>query len=153
MDTFTVTSPCFTDGGLIPIAHTGYGADESPALALNGLAAEAKSIAVVMDDMGHPIPAFNHWCIWNIPPAPLIPGKIPHGAQVSALGQAVQGVGYGRNRYRGPKPPFGWSHCYHFNVYVLDTLLDLPGTARKKALLAAMRGHILQQAVLTGHYR
>ncbi len=36
-----------------------------------------------------------------------IPAEIPQGEQVVALNNAVQGMGYGKHRYRGPKPPFG----------------------------------------------
>ncbi|QNM05163.1 hypothetical protein [Qiania dongpingensis] len=35
MKKLTVTSPCFENGGLIPIEHTGYGADRSPELLLD----------------------------------------------------------------------------------------------------------------------
>ena len=153
METLRVTSPAFADGGLIPVEHTGFGADRSPEFRLEGLCAGALSLAVILDDMGHPIPAYNHWTIWNLPPRPVIPGGVPQGERVEVLGGAVQGRGYGRNRYRGPKPPFHWSHLYHFNVYALDCVLDLPPTARKKDLLAAMEGQILQNALLTGHYR
>lgn len=149
----TVTSPCFEDGGLIPVVNTGYGADHSPEFILSGLSRQAVSIAIIMDDMGHPIPAYNHWLIWNIPPMTKIPGQIPHGEKVETIKQAVQGVGYGKNRYRGPKPPFNWSHIYQFNIYVLDCTLNLPGNTRKKALKQAMQGHIIQQAFITGHYR
>lgn len=153
MEKLSVSSPCFEDGGLIPIAYTGYGADHSPGLVLDGLCSQAVSIAILMNDIDHPIPHFNHWLIWNIPAMPQIPGSIPHGAKVESLGQAVQGVGYGINRYRGPKPPFHSSHVYQFHAYVLDSFLGLPGTARKRRLLAAMKGHILQHAILSGHYR
>lgn len=153
MENLNVSSPCFQEGGLIPAAHTGHGADRSPELRLGGLSAAAVSLAVLMDDLDHPIPAYNHWVIWNIPAAPVIPGCIPHGGCVRTLGNAVQGRGYGKNRYRGPKPPLRCSHTYRFTVYVLDCLLDLPDTARKRGVLRAMRGHVLQQAALTGHYR
>lgn len=153
MDKLTVSSPSFQDGGLIPLEHTGHGEDRSPELVLGGLSKDAVSIAVIMNDMDHPVPAYNHWVIWNIPAMPVIPGNIPRGAQLSSMGSAVQGRGYGRNRYRGPKPPFHWSHVYHFNVYVLDCFFDLPSTARKRDVLRAMQGHMLQHAVLTGHYR
>ncbi len=153
MEKLTVTSPCFEDGGLIPIEYTGYGADRSPELLLNGLSKEAVSIAVIMNDMSHPIPEYNHWVIWNIPALNVIPGDIPHGVKVEAWSQTVQGIGYGKNCYRGPKPPFNWSHMYRFNVYVLDCFLDLPVRSRKKVLLKAMESHILQQAALTGHFR
>ena len=153
MDKLIVSSPGFDNKGLIPIEYTGRGQDISPELILENLCEEAVSIAVIMNDMGHPVPAYNHWVIWNIPPASTIPADIPHGLRVESLGNAVQGRGYGKNRYRGPKPPFNWSHIYHFNVYVLDCRLELPPTARKRHLLEAMQGHILQQAVLTGHYK
>ena len=120
---------------------------------LHGLCEEAVSLAVILNDMDHPIPAYNHWVIWNLPVMSIIPGNIPRGAQVPSLSGAIQGIGYGRHAYRGPKPPFHWSHTYQFTVYVLDTVLTLPPTARKKHLLAAMEQHILQQAVLRGHYR
>lgn len=153
MKELTVTSPAFKEGGLIPLKHTGHGEDLSPEFKLDGLSDGAVSIAIIMNDMGHPVSAYNHWVIWNIPAMSVIPEAIPHGACVKVLGNAVQGLGYGKNQYRGPKPPFHWSHIYHYNVYVLDCLLDLPSTARKRDLLASMKGHILQQAVLTGHYR
>lgn len=153
MEKLIVSSPSFKDKGFIPLEHTGYGADSSPRLVLDGLSESAVSIAIIMNDMGHPIPAYNHWVIWNIPAASVIPGAIPHGGRIETLGGAMQGIGYGRHRYRGPKPPFRWSHVYHFNVYALDCFLDLPVTTRKKGLLEAMQGHILQQALLEGHYR
>lgn len=153
MENLIISSPCFEHGGLIPVEHTGHGADHSPELILHGLTKAAVSTAILMNDMGHPIPAYNHWIIWNIPPTAVIPGKIPPGRSVSSLGGAMQGLGYGKHQYRGPKPPFNWSHVYDYNVFVLDCFLDLPDRAKKKDLLNAMQGHILQQAVLSGHYR
>lgn len=153
MQILTISSPSFPDGAMIPVIHTGYGADQSPELVLHGLCEEAVSLAVILNDMDHPIPAYNHWVIWNLPVMSIIPGNIPRGAQVPSLSGARQGIGYGRHAYRGPKPPFHWSHTYQFTVYVLDTVLTLPPTARKTHLLAAMEQHILQQAVLRGHYR
>ena len=67
MQTLTISSPSFTDGALIPVIHTGYGADQSPELVLHGLCEEAVSLAVILNDMDHPIPAYNHWVIWNLP--------------------------------------------------------------------------------------
>lgn len=146
-------TPAFEHEGLIPEQYTGYGADISPELHLSDVDLRAKSIAIIMDDLGHPIPAYNHWVIWNIPVMQVIPANIPHGKTVKSLSNAVQGRGYGKHKYRGPKPPFKWSHRYQFNIYVLDCTLDLPNASRKRNLLNAMDGHILQQAALVGHYR
>ena len=153
MKDLIVTTPAFEHEGLIPIEYTGYGADISPELNLQNLAENAKSIAIIMNDLGHPIPEYNHWIVWNIPCTKTIPAKIPHGKTVENLSGAIQGRGYGKHRYRGPKPPFNWSHRYQYNVYTLDCILDLPATSRKRDLLKAMNGHILQQAALVGHYR
>ena len=153
METLHVFSPSFKAGGLIPIRHTGYGDDVSPALQIEGLSTNAVSIAVLLNDMSHPIPAYNHWLIWNLPAESYIPENIPYGEKVEKLGNAVQGRGYGKHRYRGPKPPFKWSHIYQYQVFVLDCTLELPSSSRKKDLLTAMDGHILQQAELSGHYR
>jgi hypothetical protein len=152
-DKLIITSPAFKDGDVIPIQYTGRGEDSSPELHLSSINSNAKSLAIIMDDMDHPIPAYNHWVIWNIPVISVIPADIPYGAYVPELNGAVQGRGYGKNRYRGPKPPFNRSHRYQFNVYVLDCALNLPGSARKRDLLAAMDAHILQQGYLIGRFR
>ena len=55
--------------------------------------------------------------------------------------------------YRGPLPPAGHGvHHYHFKLYALDTRLGLSPGATKQQLLAAMQGHVLAEAKLTGTY-
>ncbi len=100
-----ITSPAFENEAIIPIQYTGRGEDISPELHVLSIDENARSLAVIMDDMGHPIPAYNHWVIWNIPAMEIIPGHIPHGPHIAELNGATQGRGYGKNRYRGPKPP------------------------------------------------
>lgn len=148
-----VTSPAFENGGKIPIQYTGRGEDISPRLNLSGISPDAKSLVVIMDDMGHPVPAYNHWTMWNIPVAEYIPENIPYGAHPYGLSGAVQGRGYGKNRYRGPKPPFKCSHIYQYNVYTLDCMLDLTEKTKKRELLTAMQGHVVQHGFLTGEFR
>lgn len=150
-----VTSDAFEPGGEIPVRYTGRGEDISPSLTLSALSEEAKSIAIIMDDLDHPISGYNHWTLWNIPVLSTIPENIPHGPVVDSLEGAVQGVGYGRHQYRGPKPPkfMRGYHRYQFHVYVLDCKLALPSKARKKALLQSMEGHILQYGSITGKFR
>ena len=148
-----VKTPAFDHEGLIPKQYTGYGADISPELQLSNIDERAKSLVIIMDDMGHPIGVYNHWVIWNIPVMQVIPSNIPHGKVVECLSDAIQGRGYGKHRYRGPKPPFNWSHRYQFNVFTIDCILDLPYSTRKRTLIQAMDGHILQQTALIGHYR
>jgi len=154
MYTLTVKSKAFSEGGMIPVKHTGRGEDLSPALELEGIAPEAQSIAITLDDASHPIfPNYNHWLIWNIPIQTVIPEAIPHGNTVASLDGAIQGLAYGRHKYRGPKPPSNWRHNYIFTVYTLDCKLNLPVNTRKRELLSAMAGHILQQATLSGQFQ
>lgn len=148
-----VTSPAFENEGIIPMQYTGRGEDISPELHLSPISEDAKSLAIVLDDLDHPIPRYNHWTIWNLPVMQVIPEKIPHGESVTKLNGAVQGKGYGKNRYRGPKPPFNLSHRYQFDVYVLDCLLDLSSSSKKRHLLKAMENHILQKGSLVGRFR
>jgi Raf kinase inhibitor-like YbhB/YbcL family protein len=58
---------------------------------------------------------------------------------------AVQGMtDYGIIGYTGPCPPQGSMIRYQFRVYGLDAMLDLPAGSDKHALIAAMKGHVLQ---------
>lgn len=146
----SVTSDAFENGGEIPIKYTGRAEDVSPELKLSALSEEAKSIAIIMEDLDIPvIGILPHWVIWNLPVQTVIPENIPHGESLTSLGDAMQGIGYGRHGYKGPNPPFG-SHRYQFHVYVLDCRLNLSGNAGKKALMKAMEGHILQYGSITG---
>ena len=152
IEELTVTSDAFVDGGRIPIKYTGKGEDISPGFKLSAISEYAKSIAVIMDDIDLPMMGtLTHWVIWNLPPQDFIPENIPYTEMVPSLGNAVQGVGYGKNRYRGPNPPAG-THRYQFTVYVLDKRLDLLGKNGKEHLLLAMKGHILQQGSITGRF-
>jgi len=149
-----VTSDAFENGGIIPVDYTGHGKDISPRLVLSDISPNAKSIAVLMDDIKHPLfKIYNHWIIWNLPVMQEIPESIPHGKYLEILGGAMQGTGYGRHKYRGPKPPFGTTHLYQYNVYVLDCRLELDVTAKKADLLKAMEGHVLQHGYLVGKYK
>jgi phosphatidylethanolamine-binding protein (PEBP) family uncharacterized protein len=73
----------------------------------------------------------------------------------NSLDGAVQGIGYGKHRYRGPKPPFfsKAAHRYQFHVFVLDCMLEIDNNSKKKDLLESMKGHILQYGLLLGKFR
>jgi len=151
-----IESPSFLNHGPMPKIHTGFDQDISPAFRLSNVSERSVSIAIIMDDLDIPmIKAYNHWLIWNIPGTGEITGSIPYGPAVPLLGNAVQGIGYGKHRYRGPKQPVFVrnTHRYIFRFYTLDCFLDLSCGARKKELLAAMAGHIIQEGSITGTYR
>ena len=117
---------------------------------------KAVSIAIIMDDLDVVFSnEYNHWCIWNISKTNEIAENIPYGKTVPILGNAVQGVGYGKNRYRGPKQPIFIRniHRYIFRIFILDTFIDLDSNSNKDDLMKAMSGHILQEGSITGKYK
>ncbi len=137
-------------GGEFPIENTGRGQDISPEIFIEDVSPGAKTLAVTLEDISHPLfRNFTHWLIWNIPAGAKIPGAIPKGKHVPGLGNARQGLGYGVYRYAGPKPPKGKRHLYRLTVYVLDSEVDLKFPATKSRFLAIARKHIVQQSSIT----
>jgi hypothetical protein len=56
--------------------------------------------------------------------------------------------------YFGPRPPEGDPpHHYHFQVFALDTTLDVPQGADRDEVLRAMSGHVLAAGELVGTYQ
>ena len=127
-----------------PPAHTCDGENISPRIRLKGLA--AKSVAVmVFNPFEKSCCSFTPWICWNLPPSPVIPPGIPKEGTVMEPVPAIQGItDYGTTGYTGPCPPPGAMIRYQFRVYGLDAMLGLPAGADKHALIAAMKGHVLQ---------
>jgi Raf kinase inhibitor-like YbhB/YbcL family protein len=94
-----------------------------------------------------------HWSAFNIPatakglPEGLGAGELPDGTR---NGPGIRGGAMGQ--YFGPGAGPGPFHHYVFEFYALDTKLDLPATATREQLLAAMEGHILGKAAYVGRF-
>ena len=153
--TFSLTSSAFSNNERIPKPYTGEGADVSPPLAWGEPPAAAQTLALICDDPDAPRGTWDHWLIWNIPAALR---ALPEGVSKKDSPPEVAGAVQGSNSwpkvgYYGPMPPPGHgTHHYNFVLYALDAPLALKPGADKKALLAAMKGHVLGQAKLTGTY-
>jgi Raf kinase inhibitor-like YbhB/YbcL family protein len=142
----TVTSPDFTNGGPIPSDYTckGSKAKISPALAWSGVPADARSVALVVEDIDAPNGPFIHWVVYNIDPAQsaLSAGEVPKGAAQAR--NSGGGVGY-----TAPCPPSGIHH-YRFSVYVLRSPLTLPAGGDPFQVLVAIKGKTTARGTLTG---
>jgi Raf kinase inhibitor-like YbhB/YbcL family protein len=153
-----VTSPTLTSDQPIPKDYTADGRNWSPPLSWTNVPPETKEFAVVCEDpdAGNP-PPFVHWVIYKIPgTARGLPENIPFepGAPMpAAIAGAVQGnSGFRRPIYRGPAPPPGKVHHYHFIVYAVDAPLESkPGLTRTE-LLDAIKGHVVGQGELVATY-
>jgi Raf kinase inhibitor-like YbhB/YbcL family protein len=143
-----ITSSSFDDGGMIPRKFTGDGGDMNPELLVQNVPAEARSLALILHDPDAPTHGgFTHWAVWNIDPRTSLikEESIPPGS--------VEGTNdAGRVGYFGPCPPPGAPHHYHFQLYALDAILDLPEAAPVAALRKEIDKHIVAQAELVGVY-
>ncbi len=147
MTTLTITSPAFTDKGIIPARFTCDGQDVNPSLEWSTTPIGTRALALIMDDPDAPVGTWVHWVVWNIRP------DTPQIKENSVPDGAFQGLNsWKRNAYGGPCPPSG-THRYFFKLYALDITLDLPRTATKAELELAMQGHILAQGELMGTYQ
>lgn len=146
----TITSPSFVQNGTIPSLFTCDGKNISPELVFSRVPTNAKSLALTMEDPDVPLTIrpdgmWNHWVVWNIPPATpgIGEGKVPPGV--------VGSNSRGQSAYGGPCPP-DREHRYVFTLYALDSLLDLPMGSTKEELLNALASHIIEHAQLIGRY-
>lgn len=149
--TISLTSPAFAANGAIPTVHTCDGRDLSPALAWSGVPAQAKSLALVVDDPDAPSGTWVHWVLYDIPPSTTGLGE---GAGAGALpaGTRQGRSDFKRTAYGGPCPPSG-SHRYFFKLYALDAALGGLHEPTAGDLEKAMQGHVLARGELVGTYQ
>jgi len=156
----TLTSTAFPDGGEIPTKYTS--ADPmpiSPKLDWTNVPMGTVTFALLMHD---PDVVFNrsietdvtHWIVWNIPgTARELPENMP------ATAQMPDGTIQGKNQanrvgYLGPgAPAAGPPHHYTWELYALDTKLDLGPDATRADVIKAINGHVLAKALYVGRFK
>lgn len=162
----TLTIPGFPDGGEIPVRFSqaaegaAPGEGTSPAIDWANPPAGTRSFVLNMRDMdvarNRTTEDQAHWVVWNIPATAtgLLEG-VPRGSQrpdgsyqISVTGPVYRGPGAGA---AGPR------HHYMFELYALDTTLDVQPTAdafeTRANVMKAMQGHVLGKAVYGGLFR
>ena len=162
----TLTVSGFPDGGDVPVkfsqAVPGVATGEglSPAISWANVPAGTQSFFLNMRDMdvarNKTTDDQAHWVVWNIPAtATGLPEGVPKGPklangayQFSATGQMYRGPGAGAT---GPK------HHYMFELYALDTVIDVQPAAdafeTRANVMKAIQGHILAKAVYGGLFK
>jgi Raf kinase inhibitor-like YbhB/YbcL family protein len=159
--TMTLTTTAFADGSVIPNKYTQAGEQVSPALSWTGAPDSAKSFVLVMHDidvaMGPAGEDVLHWLVWNIPGnAMSLPEGVPQGPEAA---NGMRQISVSGPYYRGPgAPATGPPHHYVFELYALDTVIDVPAvgqspSATRAAVIAAMQGHIRGKGVLVGLFK
>jgi hypothetical protein len=157
-----MTTTAWEDGGVIPDKYTQAAGPNavSPALSWSQVPPGTQSFVLLMHD---PEPVLNksakmditHWLIWNIPGTST---GLAEGVAQGELPDGSRQVSLRSNAYMGPGAPPGPYHHYTFELYALDTKLDVPqGTpqeaaATRTAVVNAMDGHVLGKALLVARF-
>ena len=162
----TLTIAGFPDGGQFPVKFSqaapgvAVGKGTSPAIAWANAPAGAQSFVLNMHDMdvvrNKTTDDQAHWVVWNIPAtATGLPEGVPEGSQLGDGSYQISATG---PMYRGPGAPAnGPFHHYVFELYALDTKLDVKPSAdafeTRTKVINAIQGHILAKAVYGGLFR
>src|SRR6267154_1096947 len=162
----TLTIAAFPDGGQIPVKFSqaaegaAPGEGTSPAIGWANPPAGTQSFVLNMHDMdvarNKTTDDQAHWVVWNIPAtATGLPEGVPKGSQLADGAYQISATG---PMYRGPGAPAnGPPHHYMFEVYALDTKLDVTPAAdafeSRANVMKAMQGHILGKAVYGGLFK
>jgi Raf kinase inhibitor-like YbhB/YbcL family protein len=162
----TLTIPAFPDGAQFPVKYSqaaegvAPGEGTSPAISWANPPAGTQSFVLNMRDMdvarNRTTDDQAHWVVWNIPgTATGLPEGVPKGAQLVDGSYQISATG---QMYRGPgAPATGPQHHYMFELYALDTKLDVQPTSdafeTRANVMKAMQGHVLAKAVYGGLFR
>jgi len=142
-----LTSTAFDNNSTLPADYTCKGRGISPPLDITGVPDGTQSLALIVHDpdaIGGQ--DFLHWLVWNILPSTktIAEGQVPSAAR--------QGINDYPDQSYGPAcPPLGSGlHHYTFDLYALNTTLDLSADTSRKEVEAAIAGHTLATARLVG---
>ena len=162
----TLTIPGFPDGGTIPVKFSqaalgaAPGEGTSPEMTWANAPAGTQSFYMHFHDLdlarNKTTDDQAHWVFWNIPATLTgLPEGVPKGLQRPDGSYQISVTG---PMYRGPgAPATGPIHHYVFELYALDTKLDVKPAAdafeTRAIVMKAIQGHILAKAVYTGLFR
>ncbi len=161
VQTMTLTSTAWADGGQIPAKYSQAGDQVSPPLAWSNVPDTAASFALLVHDLdaaaGNGTDDILQWMLWNIPAAARsLAEGVPQGSQLQDGTRQISASG---PYYRGPgAPSAGPAHHYAFELFALDATLDVPAVGAsppqaRAAVVAAMAGHVRAKGVLVGLFR
>lgn len=143
---FVLKSTGYTNYSRIPKIYSCDGKNIPPGLYWENAPADTKSFIILFYSPDTPQGTFYNWIVFNIPGTTT---ALPEDESLPT--SSIAGVNTaGDNIYRGPCPPDSYLHHYIFDIYALDTVLDLSENAEGNDVLAAAHHHILKQARLDG---
>jgi len=154
LPSFAFAESVVAEGEAIDPRYTCDGEDVSPALAWEGVPAEAAELVLVVEDPDAPGGTFTHWLAYGLDRAETgLPEGVPEGGETEGPPALRQGVNdMGAAGWSGPCPPGGETHRYLFRLLAVDAETGLEGGASRDELLEVIEGHVIAEATLTGTY-
>lgn len=157
----SLTTTAWTDGGPIPAKYTQAGVQVSPPLAWSNVPDGVQSFVLIARDsdaaIGNGTDDVLHWMLWNIPGSSRsLSEAIPQGNQLPDGTRQISASG---PYYRGPgAPASGPPHHYVFELYALDSTIEVPAVGQsppltRAAVEQAMAGKIRAKAALVGLFK
>jgi Raf kinase inhibitor-like YbhB/YbcL family protein len=158
-----ISLPGFADGSTVPKKYTCSAgpAMVSPEIRWSHAPGGTQSFVLVLHDL-EPHPAKGimdnlHWILWNIPGTSMgLPEGVPAASvlpdgthQMSRPRKVPPGSPFS---YYGPCAPAGPDHHYVWELYALDTKLNLPEDATRADLMKSIDGHILGASSWVGYF-
>lgn len=158
----TLTSTGFIDGGIMPVKYTQAGDELSPPLSWTGAPDSTKSFVLIVHDLDAATGAAGtddvlHWMVWNIPgTATSLPEGVAHAPETP---DGMRQLSVSGPYYRGPAAPAsGPAHHYAFELYALDSVIEVPAVgaspaATRAAVMTAMAGRVRAKGVMVALYK
>jgi len=161
IDVMKLSTSAWQDGGAIPPKFAQPGRDVSPPLSWSAAPDGTNGFVVIAHDIdaatGNGTDDVLHWLVWNIPKdATSLPEGIPQSPQRADGSRQISVSG---PYYRGPAAPStGPAHHYVFEVFAVDTLIDVPSVGvqpgpTRTAVMAAMAGHVRGKGTMVGTFK
>jgi Raf kinase inhibitor-like YbhB/YbcL family protein len=154
----TLTTSGFEDGGIVPNKYSQAVPNPvSPPLEWSHVPAGTVSFVLLMHDpdtaLQKKLDDVTHWMAFNIPgTATSLPENVPATPQLPDGTVQIKnlrgGVGF-MGSGAGAAGPY---HHYTWELFALDTKLDLGPDATRAEVLQAIDGHIIGKGVLVGRF-
>lgn len=145
-----ISSPAFQNNKKIPEKYTCDGENINPPLYFEGVPLSTQSLILIIDDPDSLKGTWVHWILYNMQPTTT---QIYENAYATFLprGTVEGNTSFGKTRYNGPCPSFG-THHYHFKLFAIDKIIDLPEGSSMLDIELALQNHIVGYAELIGLY-
>ncbi|MEO6598363.1 MAG: YbhB/YbcL family Raf kinase inhibitor-like protein [Polyangiaceae bacterium] len=146
--TIEVSSVAFDAGSPLPISCSVDGVGAAPALRFGKAPEGVQSLLVICEDPDAPfLHPYVHWLVYGIPAAvESVDAQTQHDYRLGENSKSEKG-------FTPAAPPRGHGvHHYHFQVFALDTRLELEQGRERDELVEAAMGHVLAWGEIVGTY-